>query len=205
MLGVLGSTSGNNFYMGTEWIKTRNLIFYSHLQIKGPTISADPSRSLSRSLDRRLDSPHVVQVKVHAFFLISQEIQTFKFYFRTQQGHTKYTKISPYENFALYGKGNDLYPVCSKLGYYACSYTVARLNPRHHSQLCSGDHEGYEAGLYHIIMISDNSFFCLVWRSHEKKRFCEQYGKINSKIYILAACSLCSIWQCIHVSTPIYM
>ena len=43
------------------------------------TVSADAIRSLSRSLDRRLDSPRVVQVKVHALFLTSRKIRTFKF------------------------------------------------------------------------------------------------------------------------------
>ena len=38
------------------------------ITIEGLTVSADAIRSLSRSLDRRLDSSRVVQVKVHALF-----------------------------------------------------------------------------------------------------------------------------------------
>ena len=49
------------------------------ITIEGLTVSADPSRSLSRSLNRRLDLPCVVQVKVHALFLMSRKFRTFKF------------------------------------------------------------------------------------------------------------------------------
>ena len=49
------------------------------IMIEGLTVSADPSRSLSGSLDQRLDSPRVVQVKVRTLFFMSQKFQMFKF------------------------------------------------------------------------------------------------------------------------------
>ena len=80
----------------------------SLITIEGLTVSADASRSLSRLLNRRLDLPRVVQVKVHIILFLT--LQNFKrlnfrsFYFRTQQAHMKLIrKFAPYENLLLYG------------------------------------------------------------------------------------------------------
>ena len=74
--------------------------------IKGLTVNADTSRSLSRPLDRRLGNTvnnrlgfaTCVQIKVHACF---SNVQVFSF---THSGHIRnIQKFAPYENFPLYG------------------------------------------------------------------------------------------------------